>query len=789
MKKFPVFICKAVREFYSCRTVKALLFLGMFFSLSVCSRRSLVVNAIDSENQDISFALTNHHKDETTSVSNDNKVIGSSVASNIKLNESDSTDIVHRMTIPAGLSLEMQGQWLALAQERALADIALTSRAQQIIQLASQPATIQIGNSLYPRADVIDVASYQYWMNQADFNQLRNLGVSGLVVKLTQGTGYENPYATNQISYALAAGMAVSAYHYATFNSVTAARAEANHFLASVKSHGLPMSTTLVADMEDGLVAGDVASELKAFWQVLSDAGYNQHVVYTGGGFAAKNAAIATVGEAKTWYAQYPYDPRATNLWNTNYGAWQFSSTALFPGAKSSVDVSIDYRGLFTRKYDPILSSGLVDYDATIDQSTRADGVYTGPYNTSYETSQPNVDGKKYDKAFFHAIEEATTRTGTYVKGYANGTLIWIQKMALVDPVYEKILSSENISGFFQIDQSNRADGIWADGPYMTSGTTSSPNTDGLKYSGRIVTALQRDITTRGVFDQIKLSTGETFWIDERALKAVVMNEITGDVDVTGKVYRVDQTIRADGIYSAGPYMTSLETISPNTGATAYSGVLVKALQAKQTTMGVYVQVQTESDGKTFWIDQRGLAAFAMNEITGDVDVTGKVYRVDQTIRADGIYSAGPYMTSLETISPNTGATAYSGVLVKALQAKQTTMGVYVQVQTESDGKTFWIDQRGLAAFAMNEITGDVDVTGKVYRVDQTIRADGIYSAGPYMTSLETISPNTGATAYSGVLVKALQAKQTTMGVYVQVQVQQTGLSFWIDVRGLEEVQ
>lgn len=157
------------------------------------------------------------------------------------------------------------------------------------------------------------------------------------------------------------------------------------------------------------------------------------------------------------------------------------------------------------------MSSKSVKYDATIDQSTRADGVYTGPYNTSYETSHPNTQGTKYDKAFFQAVEEDTTVTGTYVKGYANGSLIWIDKRALGAPVYDKIQSSKAITGTFQINQVGRADGTWTDGPYMTSGTTSSPNTNGLKYSGRIATALQQAVTTRGTFDQVKLADGETF--------------------------------------------------------------------------------------------------------------------------------------------------------------------------------------------------------------------------------------------------------------------------------------
>ncbi len=60
-------------------------------------------------------------------------------------------------------------------------DTTTQAAAQANIQtFAASPLTMMsftIGNQSVPRTDVVDVASYQGWMTQANFNTLRSLGV------------------------------------------------------------------------------------------------------------------------------------------------------------------------------------------------------------------------------------------------------------------------------------------------------------------------------------------------------------------------------------------------------------------------------------------------------------------------------------------------------------------------------------------------------------------------------------------------------------------------------------
>ena len=219
------------------------------------------------------------------------------------------------------------------------------------------PDAIYIGDSQYTHGDAIDVASYQSWLNQDDFNKLKQLGIKAVVVKLTEGQSYVNPAATKQINYAKNAGLTVSVYHYARFNNATTGYAEGQHIANTMENLGLGQDTLIFADMEDhSTYSNDVRGNLNSFWNALTAAGFNNHGVYTGGGYPYHEAASETVGKAKTWWSQYPFVPTNNGYYekewkNLGYGAWQFSSTAYIPGRENmgALDLSIDFNGLFSK--------------------------------------------------------------------------------------------------------------------------------------------------------------------------------------------------------------------------------------------------------------------------------------------------------------------------------------------------------------------------------------------------------------------------------------------------------
>lgn len=307
------------------------------------------------------FQLTNQH-DNSPAESATNRSMGSILntqALAALTDETGSTSSKHILRAPAGLDEATSAKWLTIAKQLAATDQAKTGRSQQIIMVAATAPELKafaIGDTSVPDVDAVDVASYQSWMTQTEYNQLKAKGVKTVIVKLSQGTGYLNPYAATQIKYAKAAGLNVAVYHFATFNSATSAKSEAQHVVASLQKLGLPKTTRVFADMEDQSTnVSSVAANLKQFWATLNASGYTDQAVYTGGswGTGYSSGVAATVGSDRTWYAAYPYTPIASSTLSSfkgfNYGAWQFSSTSYLSGHQgNNIDASDDYSGVLT---------------------------------------------------------------------------------------------------------------------------------------------------------------------------------------------------------------------------------------------------------------------------------------------------------------------------------------------------------------------------------------------------------------------------------------------------------
>ena len=189
-------------------------------------------------------------------------------------------------------------------------------------------------------ADAIDVSSYQGAMSVNTYTNLKNQGVKYVIVKLTQGTTYVNPYAGTQIANAKAAGLTVYAYDYVTFTSTGAAQAEAAYFAAAARRFGLGKDTLMIADVEDDVVKrGDITSLLNAYWAALSAQGFTNHAVYTGYYFDQQYKVSSTVGKSRTWIAAYYYSYWKNTILNSGYGAWQYTDS--FNGIDGSIDMGL----------------------------------------------------------------------------------------------------------------------------------------------------------------------------------------------------------------------------------------------------------------------------------------------------------------------------------------------------------------------------------------------------------------------------------------------------------------
>lgn len=95
----------------------------------------------------------------------------------------------------------------------------------------------------------VDVSSFQ----GNDLSAMTRAGAKFAIVKLSEGTGYQNPKAPAQVNSANANGMMVSGYHYAHFSaSHSQAILEGNYAVSSAKQAGIKPGSYLACDYEEG---------------------------------------------------------------------------------------------------------------------------------------------------------------------------------------------------------------------------------------------------------------------------------------------------------------------------------------------------------------------------------------------------------------------------------------------------------------------------------------------------------------------------------------------------------
>ena len=220
------------------------------------------------------------------------------------------------------------------------------------------------------KSTFVDVSSHNGYISKEDYQRLAEKGVSGVVVKLTEGTSYKNPYAASQIQNAQAAGMQVSAYAFSHYTNEAEARAEARYFAEEARRLNLPSSTVMVNDIEDSDMLSNINTTTQAWADEMRRMGFSNLMYYTSASWLDRNN-LRTKGPIQTerfglenfWVAQYPTsklsaDDAKTLKYNSEAGAWQFTSQAELLPSRHVFDQSVDYTGRFT-DHAPIAKNAL----------------------------------------------------------------------------------------------------------------------------------------------------------------------------------------------------------------------------------------------------------------------------------------------------------------------------------------------------------------------------------------------------------------------------------------------
>lgn len=235
-----------------------------------------------------------------------------------------------------------------------------------VITNSSEPSTVASG--MKKDDYFIDVSAYQ----PGDLTDICNAsGTRNTIIKVTEGSGWLSPVATQQTNTSNCVGY----YHFARFGGdVGLAQAEANFFISNLPSK----PRYLVCDYEDGASGNAQANTdaVIAFMDACKQAGF-EPIYYSYKPYTLANVYIDQVTAKypnSLWIAGYPnYDVTPTPYWGVypdmeHMRWWQFTSTGIAGGLDKNI-VLID---------DEVTSSRTEEEDEEMNFVVRSQSGNTG---------------------------------------------------------------------------------------------------------------------------------------------------------------------------------------------------------------------------------------------------------------------------------------------------------------------------------------------------------------------------------------------------------------------------
>ncbi len=164
---------------------------------------------------------------------------------------------------------------------------------------------------------IIDVSSNQ--VHPIDWAKVKRSGISAVILKATQGTGYRNPYFAEDLKGCNDAKLPVMAYHFAMFEDV-ALEVAAFTRVAGARARALDIETsTNLAWSNRFLTALQRKFHFKA----------DETMLYGSASSIPRKGLISLL-----WIADYGARP------GVPCACWQFTQTGRVPGVENDVDVS-----------------------------------------------------------------------------------------------------------------------------------------------------------------------------------------------------------------------------------------------------------------------------------------------------------------------------------------------------------------------------------------------------------------------------------------------------------------
>lgn len=246
----------------------------------------------------------------------------------------------------------------------------------------SKPAgspTPAITSSEPKHAHGIDVSSHQGGLN------LRAIWADFVIVKITEGTGYENPFWRQQAEATLAAGKRLGFYHFANDED---AGEQARYFLDRAKSY--VGRATFWLDWEADAVGLGPGPALAFLNQVAAETGSTpgfytyQNVLnsYDWSAVAARYPLWVAGGPEYSDYGRAYSDPAVPSVpyWGTNALIHQYTEDGRLPGYSGTLDLN---RLRDRSAWDAMRGGGSTGFRSAPAAAAPSVSPYTGKWNKS----------------------------------------------------------------------------------------------------------------------------------------------------------------------------------------------------------------------------------------------------------------------------------------------------------------------------------------------------------------------------------------------------------------------
>ncbi len=177
------------------------------------------------------------------------------------------------------------------------------------------------------------------WQGTIDWQRVKKAGVQFAIIRSTHGSEKVDKMFDYNITEARKAGIMVGVYHYCYAENTAEARAEARHFIETIKPYKIDFP--LMFDFEDEsqrhLGRDNLTDIAEVFLQEIEDAGYLP-MIYSYKNWLETNLDMSRLSEYEVAVAEWGV-PKPT--YGGEYGIWQYSCKGLVSGIDGEVDLDI----------------------------------------------------------------------------------------------------------------------------------------------------------------------------------------------------------------------------------------------------------------------------------------------------------------------------------------------------------------------------------------------------------------------------------------------------------------